>query len=44
MRYELEFLPSAFKEWQKLDKKFKIYTIQIYNYATNPKNLKTISY
>jgi len=27
MSYELEFLPGALKEWQKLDKKFKIYTI-----------------
>lgn len=44
MSYELEFLPGALKEWQKLDKKFKIFTIQIYNYVTNPKNLKTISY
>ncbi|WP_462108209.1 type II toxin-antitoxin system RelE family toxin [Campylobacter concisus] len=23
MRYELEFLPSALKEWQKLDKNLK---------------------
>ena len=23
MSYELEFLPGALKEWQKLDKKFK---------------------
>lgn len=42
MSYELEFLPSALKERQKLDKKFKIFAIQNLQLRRKSKKFKKL--